>query len=269
MKKIIIISSSAFSLILGIALSTYAQQDEKNEKKDQHKQQQEEKKQDKHDQQHAQQPQNQNRQQREVQQEQKQDQSRQHQQTRQQPKQDQGHQQEQRIQQMQDQDRQQKQAQQQQQRQDQSRQQQRVEQRQDQDRQQQQARQVRPEHNQDHQLVWQSTWQDHRARNWQSDHRSWQQRGGYNGYRIPQDRYRGFFGPQHWFRISGLPFAVDGGYPRFQYEGYWITLRDPWPENWSNDWYDNDDVYVDYGNDGYYMYNRRYPDVAIAISISM
>jgi hypothetical protein len=128
---------------------------------------------------------------------------------------------------------------------------------------------VRPEHNQDHQRVWQSTWQDHRARSWQSDHRSWQQRGGYNGYRIPQDRYRGFFGPQHWFRISGLPFAVDGGYPRFQYEGYWITLRDPWPENWSNDWYDNDDVYVDYGNDGYYMYNRRYPDVAIAISISM
>jgi len=62
---------------------------------------------------------------------------------------------------------------------------------------------------------------------------------------------------------------VVGGYPRFQYQGYWISAVDPWPDSWGNDWYDNDDVYVDYGNDGYYMYNRRYPDVAIAISISM
>jgi hypothetical protein len=75
--------------------------------------------------------------------------------------------------------------------------------------------------------------------------------------------------PQHWFRISGRPFMVHGGYPRFQYEGYWITLLHPWPEYWSNDWYDNDDVYVDYGNDGYYMYNRRFPEAAIAISISL
>jgi len=62
---------------------------------------------------------------------------------------------------------------------------------------------------------------------------------------------------------------VYGGYPRFQYEGYWVTLQDPWPENWSNDWYNNDDVFIDYRDDGYYMYNRRHPDVAIAISISM
>ncbi|HZL53067.1 MAG TPA: hypothetical protein VFC37_19210 [Terracidiphilus sp.] len=62
---------------------------------------------------------------------------------------------------------------------------------------------------------------------------------------------------------------VYGGFPRFQYQGYWITLLDPWPENWSNDWYDNDDVYINYGNDGYYMYNRRYPGIGIAVSISM
>jgi hypothetical protein len=62
---------------------------------------------------------------------------------------------------------------------------------------------------------------------------------------------------------------VVGGYPRFQYEGYWISLMDPWPEYWGNDWYDNDDVYVAYTDNGYYMYNRRYPNVGIAISISM
>jgi hypothetical protein len=249
MRKISIIGSAVFSLILGIALPAHSQQDQKNEKQDQHKQQQEAKKQAKHDQQHAQQPQNQDHQQ---------------QQAQQQKKQDQGHQQEQRIQQMQNQERQQEQAQQQQQRQDQSRQQQRDQQQHNEDRHHQ-----HPERNQDQQRAWQSTWQDHRATSWQSDHRNWRQRGGYNGYRIPQERYRSYFGPQHWFRISGRPFMAYGGYPRFQYEGYWITLLDPWPEYWSNDWYDNDDVYIDYGNDGYYMFNRRDPGVAIAISISM
>jgi hypothetical protein len=264
MKKIVIISSAAFSLILGIALPAYAQQDEKNKKQDQHKQQ-ETKKQDKHDQQHSQQPQNQDR----VHQEKQQDQDRQ-QQTRQQQDQDRGRQQEQRIQQMQNQDRQQQQAQQQQEKQDQSRQQQRDQQERYPDQQLHDAGQrQRSDRDQDQQRIWQSTWQEHRAKSWQSDHRSWRQRGGYGGYRIPQDRYRGYFGPQHWFRISGRPFMVHAGYPRFQYEGYWITLLDPWPEYWSNDWYDNDDVYVDYRNDGYYMYNRRYPGAAIAVSISM
>ena len=77
-----------------------------------------------------------------------------------------------------------------------------------------------------------------------------------------------YFGPEHGFRIYGLPFLVVGGYPRFQYEGYWISLVDPWPEYWGNDWYDNDDVYVVYVDDGYYLFNHRYPNVAIAINIS-
>jgi flagellar motor protein MotB len=122
---------------------------------------------------------------------------------------------------------------------------------------------------QEQQRVVQSAWQQHSAQNWQSDHRSWQQRGGYSGYRIPDDRYQGYFGSQHGFRIYGLPLLVVGGYPRFQYEGYWISLIDPWPGSWANNWYDTDDVYVSYANNGYYMYNRRYPGIGIAVSISM
>ncbi|MGD0345920.1 MAG: hypothetical protein ABSA85_04135 [Terracidiphilus sp.] len=61
---------------------------------------------------------------------------------------------------------------------------------------------------------------------------------------------------------------VSGGYPRFQYQGYWITLLDPWPSYWSDNWYDTDDVYIAYENDGYYLHNRRYPGIGIAISIS-
>ncbi len=114
-----------------------------------------------------------------------------------------------------------------------------------------------------------AVWQEHRAQNWKSEHRDWQQRGGYNGYRIPEDRYRGYFGPDHYFRIYSYPLVVVGGYPRFQYGGFWISFVDPWPEYWAEDWYDNDDVYVEYSGDGYYMFNRRYPGDQIAISISV
>jgi hypothetical protein len=240
MKKIVIISSTVLSLILGIAAPIYAQENKKD-KQDQPNQQQKGKDQAKPEQQHGQQ-QNQDRQQQQAQQQ----------------RQDQNRQQEQRIKQQQNEDRQQQQGQQPQQRQDQGRQEQ-----------QRAQEQQRPQRSQEQQRVWQSSWQNHRAVSWQTDHRSWQQRGGYNGYRIPSDRYRGYFGPQHGFRIFSLPFMVYNGYPRFQYEGYWITLLDPWPEYWSNDWYDNDDVYVDYRDDGYYMYNRRYPSVGIAINITM
>lgn len=43
-------------------------------------------------------------------------------------------------------------------------------------------------------------------------------------------------------------------------------MVDPWPENWGNDWYRNDDVYVDF-EDGYYLHNRRDPGFRIAISV--
>jgi len=126
-----------------------------------------------------------------------------------------------------------------------------------------------PQRTEQQQRVQQSAWQEHRSQRWDSDHRTWQQRGGYNGYRIPDDRFRVYFGPEHGFRISGLPFLVVGGYPRFQYGGYWCSLVDPWPGSWAANWYDADDVYVVYVENGYYLFNRSYPNVGIAISISM
>lgn len=119
------------------------------------------------------------------------------------------------------------------------------------------------------QRVQQSAWQRRGSQHWESEHRTWQQRGGYHGYRIPDDRFRGYFGSNHGFHIYGLPFLVVGGYPRFQYQGYWFSPVDPWPEYWGNNWYDKDEVYVVYADNGYYMYNRRYPTVGIAINISM
>jgi hypothetical protein len=112
-------------------------------------------------------------------------------------------------------------------------------------------------------------WQQHRARNWESEHRSWQQRGGYNGYRVPDYYFRSHYGRGHAFRVFSLPFIEVGGYPRFQYGGYWFSPVDPYPEYWGDNWYQTDDVYVDYVDNGYYLYNRRYPGrPGIAISIS-
>jgi hypothetical protein len=107
-----------------------------------------------------------------------------------------------------------------------------------------------------------------RATSFSSEHRTWSQRGGYNGYRVPDNRFKQYFGSDHFFRISRLPMLFVGGSPRFQYDGYWVTFMDPWPETWPATWYETDDVYLDYTGDGYYLYDRTYPGVGIAVTIT-
>jgi hypothetical protein len=107
-----------------------------------------------------------------------------------------------------------------------------------------------------------------RASSWTTQHRTWQQRGGYNGYRVPDDRFGLYFGSGHRFEIGNLPLLFVGGYPRFQYDGYWVTLLDPWPENWPPLWYEADNVCIDWGGDGYYLYDTNYPGIGIAVTIS-
>jgi hypothetical protein len=111
--------------------------------------------------------------------------------------------------------------------------------------------------------------QDHRAGNFQSEHRDWQQRGGYHGYRIPESRFRGHFGEDHRFRMSSYPMRMYGGHPRFQYGGVWLSVLDPWPEFWGPNWYADDDMYIGFSGGGYYLYNRSYPGSQIALSVSL
>jgi hypothetical protein len=124
-------------------------------------------------------------------------------------------------------------------------------------------------HTPEQQQAQQVAWQGHRSENWESDHRTWQQRGGYTGYRIPDDRFRGYFGPAHGFVIYRQPYMVVSGFPRFRYGGYWFGLVDPWPGYWAQNWYQTDDVYVVCRDNGYYMYNRRYPTVGLAINVTL
>jgi hypothetical protein len=93
------------------------------------------------------------------------------------------------------------------------------------------------------------------------------QRGGYGGYYVPQDRFSISFGSQHPFRLNTRP-VIYQGYPRFEYGGFSFLMVDPWPEYWSDSWYRYDDVYVDY-DEGYYLYDRRDPQVRLAITITL
>jgi hypothetical protein len=81
------------------------------------------------------------------------------------------------------------------------------------------------------------------------------------GGRIPDERFHSNFGHDHHFRI-GNPVMV-GGYSRFQYGGYWFGFVQPWPVGW----YYTDDVYIDYVDGGYYMYNPYYPGARFSISV--
>jgi hypothetical protein len=81
------------------------------------------------------------------------------------------------------------------------------------------------------------------------------------GGRIPDARFHSNFGREHHFRI-GEPVMV-GGYSRFQYGGFWFGFVEPWPEGW----YYTDDVYIDYVDGGYYMYDPYYPGARFAISV--
>jgi hypothetical protein len=79
--------------------------------------------------------------------------------------------------------------------------------------------------------------------------------------RIPDQRFRSNFGREHRFRINE-PVLV-GGYSRFQYGGYWFGFVEPWPVGW----YYTDDVYIDYVDGGYYMYDPYYPGARFSISV--
>jgi hypothetical protein len=79
--------------------------------------------------------------------------------------------------------------------------------------------------------------------------------------RISDERFHSNFGREHEFSI-GSPVFV-GGYSRFQYGGYWFGFVEPWPA----EWYYTDDVYIEYVDGGYYMYNPYYPGARFAISV--
>jgi flagellar motor protein MotB len=79
--------------------------------------------------------------------------------------------------------------------------------------------------------------------------------------RIPEDRFRANFGREHVFVIN-RPVIV-GGQPRFQYGGYWFGFNQAWPSGWLY----TDNVYVDYVDGGYFLFNPFHPGIRVVIVV--
>jgi hypothetical protein len=79
--------------------------------------------------------------------------------------------------------------------------------------------------------------------------------------RITEAHFHSNFGHEHVFVINH-PVIVEGS-PRFQYGGYWFGYGQPWPVGW----YYTDNVYVDYVDGGYFLYNPVHPGIRLSINL--
>jgi hypothetical protein len=94
-----------------------------------------------------------------------------------------------------------------------------------------------------------------------AQHEQQAERGNGNHGRIPDDRFRANFGREHVF-VMNRPVIIEGQ-PRFQYGGYWFGFSQPWPEGWAY----SDNVYVDYEDGEYYLYNPYHPGIRVIVIV--
>jgi hypothetical protein len=80
---------------------------------------------------------------------------------------------------------------------------------------------------------------------------------------IPDEKFHAQFGREHKF-VAQRPVIVEGQ-PRIQYGGYSFVLVDVWPTDWAY----TDDVYVDYVDGDYFMFDLLHPGERIALFVVM
>lgn len=78
---------------------------------------------------------------------------------------------------------------------------------------------------------------------------------------IPDEKFHAQFGREHKFAAQ-RPVIVEGQ-PRFQYGGYSFVLVDAWPVDWAY----TDDVYIDYVDGDYFLYDLLHPGERIALFV--
>lgn len=82
------------------------------------------------------------------------------------------------------------------------------------------------------------------------------------GQRIPDDKFREHFGREHHFHVDRARI-VNQSQPVVVYGGYSFELVDTWPADWSY----ADDCYIDYVDDGYYLFDAVHPGIRIAVIV--
>lgn len=82
------------------------------------------------------------------------------------------------------------------------------------------------------------------------------------GRRIPDDQFRTHFGREHRFHVQRAQI-VNVSQPVVVYGGYSFQLIDAWPAEWSYD----DDCYIDYVDDQYYLFDVMHPGIRIAVFV--
>lgn len=82
------------------------------------------------------------------------------------------------------------------------------------------------------------------------------------GQHIPDDKFRSHFGREHHFHVDRARI-VNESQPVVVYGGYSFELVDTWPAEWSYD----DDCYIDYVDDGYYLFDVLHPGIRIAVIV--
>ena len=83
------------------------------------------------------------------------------------------------------------------------------------------------------------------------------------GKRIPEEHFRQSFGREHRFHVDRTR-VVNVSQPVVVYGGYSFQLVDTWPAEWSYD----DDCYIDYVDDGYYLFDAEHPGIRIAVYVA-
>lgn len=82
------------------------------------------------------------------------------------------------------------------------------------------------------------------------------------GQRIPEEKFHSNFGREHHFHVDRTR-VVNVSQPVVVYGGYSFQLEQPWPGQWSYD----DDCYIDYVDDGYYLFDAEHPGIRIAVFV--
>jgi hypothetical protein len=82
------------------------------------------------------------------------------------------------------------------------------------------------------------------------------------GKHIPDDKFRAHFGRQHTFHVQRTQI-INNPQPVIVYGGYSFELIEPWPAEWAFD----DDCYIDYVDDEYFLFDVFHPGIRIAVFV--